>query len=54
MAKLIVVDRDTVIASHRELEKLLAKDPDWKREEREMERLAEEKNRPHDDEHGRK
>lgn len=46
MGKLIVVSRDRVEASHRRLEKLLAKDPRWQEEKKEWERWeAEEKAR---------
>ena len=46
MAKVIVVTRDQVESSHRKLEKLLAKDPQWAKEQKEMERwAAEEKKR---------
>jgi hypothetical protein len=46
MGKLIVVSRDRVEASHRRLEELLAKDPRWQEEKKELERWeAEEKAR---------
>ncbi len=46
MAKLIVVSRDRVEASHRRLEELLAKDPQWQEEKKELERRqAKEKKR---------
>ncbi len=46
MGKLIVVNRDRVEASHRRLEELLAKDPRWQEEKKELERWeAEEKKR---------
>ena len=39
MAKLIVVTREQVEASHRKLEELLAKDPLWQEEKKQMEDL---------------
>jgi len=46
MAKLIVVTRAELKAAQLKLEKLLAKDPRWREQKREMERsIAEEKAR---------
>lgn len=46
MAKLIVVTREELEASHRKLEKLFAKDPWWQEEKARLERdEAEEKKR---------
>lgn len=46
MGKLVVVSRDQVEAARRRLDELLAKDPRWQEEKKELERWeAEEKKR---------
>ncbi len=54
MAKLIAVDRSRLEASHRKLEKLLAKDPRWQEEKQEMERQAAEEKARRDAGHAAK
>lgn len=51
MAKLTHVSRKQVIASHKKLEKLLAKDPQWKKEKREMAQAATKEKKRRDAEH---
>ena len=48
MAKVIVVTRAQVRSSHRKLKKLLAKDPQWAKEQKEMKRWAAEEKKQRD------
>jgi hypothetical protein len=54
MGKLVVVSRDQVEAAHRRLEELLAKDPRWQEEKKELERWEAEERKRRDAEYAAK